>query len=132
VSQKTIIATAAAPAAIGPYSQAVVAGGFVFCSGQIGLTDAGEMIGGGVEAEARLALANLRAVLAAAGSSPELVVRCTLYLADMADFGKVNAIYAETFGSAPPARECVAAKTLPKGALFEVSCQALVGSQAAL
>lgn len=127
MSGMTIVATEAAPAAIGPYSQAIVAGGFVFCSGQIGLTSAGKMVGGGVEAEARLALENLKAVLAAAGSSPQQVVRCSLFLADMDDFAKVNAIYAETFGSAPPARECIAAKTLPKGALFEVSCQALVG-----
>jgi 2-iminobutanoate/2-iminopropanoate deaminase len=127
MTERKIISTDDAPAAIGPYSQAVVAGGFVFCSGQIGLTASGEMVQGGVEAEVRQSLTNLRAVLAAAGSSLEQVVQATLFVAHMEDFSKVNAIYAESFDRDPPARACVEASALPKGALFEICCQALVG-----
>jgi len=117
------ITTTDAPAAIGPYSQAVVAGGFLFTSGQIALDPAsGEMVGGGdVVAEAEQAAANLRAVLAAAGCKPTDVVKCTVFLADMADFARVNEVYARLFqGDAPPARSCVAAAGLPKGARVEI------------
>lgn len=122
------INTSAAPEPVGPYNQAVLAGGLLFCSGQIALDPAsGVMVGDGdVEAETRQALANLQAVLAAAGSSPGRVVRTTVYLADLADFARVNAIYAELFGQGvSPARACIQAAALPKGALVEIDCIAL-------
>jgi 2-iminobutanoate/2-iminopropanoate deaminase len=110
-----------APAAIGPYSQAIVSGGFVFTAGQIGLdASTGEFVEGGVEAQAVRVLENLTAVLAAAGSSMNDVVKTTMYLADMADFVKVNEIYARYFGDPPPARSAVQAAALPKGALVEI------------
>jgi reactive intermediate/imine deaminase len=124
------INTSAAPDPVGPYNQAVLAGGLLFCSGQIALDPAsGQMVGDGdVEAETRQALANLQAVLTAAGSSPARVVRTTVYLADLGDFGRVNAIYAELFGQGvSPARACIQAAALPKGALVEIDCIALAG-----
>lgn len=124
------INTSAAPEPVGPYNQAVLAGGLLFCSGQIALDPAsGQMVGDGdVDAETRQALANLQAVLAAAGSSPGRVVRTTVYLADLADFARVNAIYAELFGQGvSPARACIQAAALPKGALVEIDCIALAG-----
>ena len=124
------INTSAAPDPVGPYNQAVLAGGLLFCSGQIALDPAsGQMVGeGDVEAETRQALANLQAVLTAAGSSPARVVRTTVYLADLGDFGRVNAIYAELFGQGvSPARACIQAAALPKGALVEIDCIALAG-----
>ena len=122
------VSTDLAPAAIGPYSQAVVHGGLVYCSGQVALdATSGELVGDDVTAQAEKALANLTAVLAAAGSSPECAVRCTVYLVDMADFAAVNAVYERTFGSAtPPARATVAVAALPKGALVEIDCIAAV------
>lgn len=124
------INTSAAPDPVGPYNQAVLAGGLLFCSGQIALDPAsGQMVGDGdVEAETRQALANLQAVLTAAGSSPARVVRTTVYLADLGDFARVNAIYAELFGQGiSPARACIQAAALPKGALVEIDCIALAG-----
>lgn len=124
------INTSAAPDPVGPYNQAVLAGGLLFCSGQIALDPtSGQMVGDGdVEAETRQALANLQAVLTAAGSSPARVVRTTVYLADLGDFGRVNAIYAELFGQGvSPARACIQAAALPKGALVEIDCIALAG-----
>jgi len=121
--------TAAAPAPVGPYNQAVKAGGLLFCSGQIALDPAsGVLVGAGdVEAETRQVLANLQAVLAAAGSSPARVVRTTVYLADLGDFARVNAIYADLFGQGvSPARACIQAAALPKGARVEIDCIALV------
>ena len=116
-----IIQTDRAPAAIGPYSQAVCAGGFVFSAGQIGLDPAsGEMVGGGVVAEALQAITNLEAVLAAAGCSLGDVVKTTLFLADMRDFTAVNGVYDSRFSAPYPARSAVEASALPKGALFEI------------
>jgi 2-iminobutanoate/2-iminopropanoate deaminase len=131
MSEKKIIHTAAAPAAIGPYSQAVrvAVQDLVFCSGQIGLNPAtGALVPGGVEAQARCALKNLHAVLSTAGARLEDVVRTTIYLADMADFAAVNAVYQEYFGAAAPARATVQAAGLPKGALVEVDAIAAVRS----
>ena len=122
--------TAAAPEPGGPYNQAVQAGHLLFCSGQIALDPAtGTMVGDGdVEAETRQVLANLQAVLAAGGSSAAQVVRTTVFLADLADFARVNAIYAELFGSGvAPARACVQAAALPKDARVEIDCIAVVG-----
>jgi 2-iminobutanoate/2-iminopropanoate deaminase len=121
--------TAAAPAPVGPYNQAVRAGNLLFCSGQIALDPAtGEMVGGGdVEAETRQVLANLLAVLAQAGCDAASVVRTTVFLADLADFAKVNALYAEVFGAGvAPARACVQAAALPKGARVEIDCIAVL------
>jgi reactive intermediate/imine deaminase len=121
--------TTEAPAPVGPYNQAVRVGDLLFCSGQIALDPAsGAMVGGGdVEAETRQVLANLRAVLAAGGSTPERVVRTTVFLADLADFGRVNAIYAELFnGAVAPARACVQVAALPKGARVEIDAIAVV------
>ena len=124
------VITRAAPAPVGPYNQAVRAGDLLFCSGQIALDpESGEMVGNGdVEAETRQVLTNLKAVLAAGGSSPERVVRTTVFLADLADFAKVNALYDAVFGTAiAPARACVEVAALPKGARVEIDCVALVG-----
>lgn len=113
--------TDGAPAAIGPYSQAVMAGGFVFTAGQIGLVpETGEMVEGGVEAQAVRALENLKAVLEAAGASANDVVKTTVYLADMGDFATVNEIYARYFEQPFPARSAVQAAALPKGGLVEI------------
>jgi 2-iminobutanoate/2-iminopropanoate deaminase len=123
------VVTAAAPAPVGPYNQAVLAGGLLFCSGQIALDPAsGTMVGAGdVEAETRQVLANLQAVLAAAGCSPLQVVRTTVFLVDLADFAAVNALYGEVFGQGvSPARACVQVAALPKAARVEIDCIAVL------
>jgi len=114
--------SAQAPAAVGPYSHAVSANGLVFASGQLGLDPTtSKLVDGGVEAQARQALTNLRAVAEAAGTSLELAVKVNVYLTDMADFQAVNAIYTEFFpGDQPPARAAVAVAALPLGGVFEV------------
>lgn len=124
------VVTAAAPAPVGPYNQAVRAAGLLFCSGQIALDPvSGEMVGGGdVEAETRQVLANLDAVLRAAGCTPAQVVRTTVFLTDLADFARVNGIYAEVFGEGvSPARACVQVAALPRGGRVEIDCIAVVG-----
>lgn len=124
------IETSQAPAPVGPYNQAVQAGNLLFCSGQIALDPGtGAMVGeGDVEAETRQVLANLKAVLAEAGCSPQQVVRTTVFLADLGDFARVNAIYADTFGAGvSPARACVEVTALPKGARVEIDCIAVLG-----
>ena len=126
------ISTDQAPKAIGPYSQAIVSrgAGFVFCSGQIPLDPGtGEMVGAGdVRAQTERVLANLEAVLAAAGASLASVVKTTIFLADLQDFGNVNEVYARAFGGHPPARSTVQAAGLPKGALVEIEAIAVVES----
>ena len=125
------ITTTDAPAPVGPYNQAVQAGEWLYCSGQIPLDPAsGAMVGGGdVEAETRQVLRNLKAVLSAAGTEAAKVVRTTVYLVDLADFQAVNAIYAEMFGSGvSPARACVQVAALPKGSKVEIDCIAWLGS----
>ncbi len=117
---KRIVATAGAPAAIGPYSQAVRAGDFVFTSGQIGLEPETGKLVEGLEAQTRQVLSNLRAVLAAAGASFEQVVKTTIFLVDMADFQAVNTLYAAEFGANPPARSTVQVAALPRKALVEI------------
>jgi len=125
---REVVATERAPGAVGPYSQAIVAGGFVWVSGQIPLIPGkGELVRGDVEDEARQVLANLRAVLESAGSGLERVVRATVYLTDMGDFDRVNRIYAESFPEQPPARVCVEVCRLPKGARVEIDAVALAG-----
>ena len=126
--QLEAVITAAAPAPVGPYSQAVKAGGVLYCSGQIALDpQTGAMVGASdVEAETRQVLSNLKAVLEAGGSSPSQVLRTTVFLADLADFALVNGIYAEVFGEGvSPARACVEVAALPKGARVEIDCIAL-------
>ena len=128
--QRNIVRTAEAPAAIGPYSQAVVVdvGGkrMLFCSGQIALDPAtGAMIEGDVEAQTRRVLDNLGAVLAAAGAGFADVVKTTIYLQSMSDFGVVNAVYGERFVHDPPARATVEAAKLPRGALVEIDAIAV-------
>ena len=116
------VRTAAAPAPVGPYSQAVVAGDFVFASGQIPLDPAtGKLVSGEIEAQTERVLDNLRAVLEAAGSSLDQVVRASVYLVDLALFPRVNAVYARYFGSDPkPARSTVQVAALPLGAQVEI------------
>lgn len=120
-----IVSTAAAPGAIGPYSQAVVSEGLVYTSGQIGLDpESGEMVSGGVSEQTRQVLANLTAVLQEAGSSLERVLKTTVFLTDMADFATMNAVYGEAFAAVMPARATVAVAGLPKGALVEIEATA--------
>ncbi|MCF8139870.1 MULTISPECIES: RidA family protein [Cyanobium] len=126
--QPEAVITASAPAPVGPYNQAVKAGGVLYCSGQIALDPStGLMVGAGdVEAETRQVLSNLQAVLEAGGSSPGQVLRTTVFLADLGDFARVNAIYAELFSDGvSPARACVEVAALPKGARVEIDCIAL-------
>ena len=118
---KKVISTAEAPQAIGPYSQAIEAGGFIFVSGQIPLIPAtGELVEGSVEVQTARVLENLKAILEAAGSSLESVVKTTVYITNMDDFAKVNGIYGQYFQENPPARVCVEVSKLPKGALVEI------------
>jgi 2-iminobutanoate/2-iminopropanoate deaminase len=127
--QLTPIQTDAAPAPVGPYNQAVLAGGVLYCSGQIALDPtSGVLVGeGDVETETRQVLANLQAVLAAAGASPGQVVRTTVFLTNLEDFGRVNALYAEVFGQGvSPARACVQVAALPKGAQVEIDAIAVL------
>ena len=121
------VATPSAPAAIGPYSQAIAVGGWLYTSGQVGLDPVtGNLVEGGFEAQARRVFDNLRAVLSAAGCAFPDVVKATVYLADMADFPVLNAIYAEAMGSHRPARSTVQAAGLPKGARVEIDLVARI------
>ena len=121
-----IIHTDAAPAAVGPYSQAMVTGGMVYTSGQIALDPAtGALVGTDVTAQTHQIMRNLAAVLAAAGTGLDRVVKTTCFLTDIADFAAFNAVYAEYFPN-KPARSCVGIKELPKGAICEVECVAEV------
>jgi len=115
------ISTDRAPSAIGPYEQAIRVGDFLYSSGQIALDpQSGEMTGGGIEKETVQTLENVKAILDAAGFSLEHVVKTTVYLADMEDFGTVNKIYERYFSKSKPARACIQAGKLPKGALVEI------------
>ena len=122
---RQIIHTDHAPAAVGPYSQAVRVGNLVYTAGQIGLDPATGKLQAGLEAQTRQVMANLQAVLEAAGASLESVVKTTIFLTDMGDFATVNAIYGEFFLDAPPARSTVAVAALPLGALVEIEVVAL-------
>ncbi|HIW78703.1 MAG TPA: RidA family protein [Candidatus Bilophila faecipullorum] len=124
---KTVISTSKAPAAIGPYSQAIKSGDTLYLSGQIGMDPAtGELVSADVKEQAAQALANMKAILAEAGATPANVSKVTVFIVDMADFQAVNAVYAETFGSEPPARSCVAVAALPKGARVEIEATAVL------
>ena len=118
---KKVIATKQAPAAIGPYSQAIEVGNMLFASGQLGLDpETGDFAEGGVKAQAEQSFRNIKAILAEAGYTMENVVKTTVYLADMADFAAVNEVYAAQFSGDYPARSAVAVKTLPKNGLVEI------------
>ena len=116
-----VVFTSKAPAAVGPYSQAIKEGNVLYCSGQIPLVpETGEIVAGDIKAQAKQSLENVKAVLAEAGATFNNVVKTTVYIVDMADFGAVNEVYAEYFGDHKPARSCVAVKELPKGARVEI------------
>ncbi len=127
MSELTSVHTEQAPAAIGPYSQAIVVDGWVFCSGQIPLDPvSGEMNTGSVTDQTELVLENLRAVLEAAGSRMDLVVKTTVFLSDMNSFAEMNEVYARHFGDHRPARAAVQAGALPKFCDVEIECVARV------
>lgn len=122
-----VIKTDKAPAAIGPYSQAVVHNNIVYCSGQIPLdAETMEIVSGGVEEQIRQVMDNLNKVLLEAGSGFGKVLKCSIFLDDMDDFKTVNGVYSEYFSDKPPARETVAVQTLPKNVLVEISCIAYI------
>lgn len=122
------VATENAPKAIGPYSQAVIAGGLVYTAGQIALDpQTMEVVPGGVAEQTARVLENLKAVLAAAGSGLDRVVKTTVFLADMADFGAMNEVYGRAFGEHRPARSTVAAAGLPRNVRVEIEVVAVVG-----
>lgn len=128
MTDRRTVRTDDAPAAIGPYSQAVIAGGFVHCSGQVAFDPrTGEIVAGDVAVQTERVLENLSAVLRAAGSSLANVVKCTVYLSDMGSFSAMNAVYARYFtGDSPPARATVAVKTLPRNVDVEIDCMAVL------
>ena len=126
---KKIVSTDKAPKAIGPYSQAIRIETLVFTAGQVGLIPASmELIEGGIEAQTRQALTNLKNVLESADSGLNFVVKVTVFLQSMSDFSAMNAVYTEFFPENPPARTTVAVAALPKGALVEIECIALLSS----
>jgi 2-iminobutanoate/2-iminopropanoate deaminase len=124
--ERKIVATDKAPGAAGPYSQGVVAGGFVFTAGMLALDpQTGDVVGDDVGAQTRQALSNVQGILEAAGSSLDRVVKTTVFLRDIRDFPQMNAVYAEFFPADPPARSTVEVGPLPKGALIEMDAGAL-------
>ena len=124
---KKIVSTEKAPKAFGPYSQAICIEGLVFTAGQVGLDPATmDLVEGGVEAQTRRVLTNLSHVLESADSGLNFVIKTTVFLKDMADFASMNAVYAEFFPENPPARSTVQVAGLPKGALVEIECVALL------
>lgn len=125
--EKTIVATENAPAAVGPYSQAVAANGLLFCSGQIPLDpQTGELVGGSIANQTRRCMQNLEAVLQAAGASLDGVVKTTVFLTNIDDYAEFNEAYASFVRSEPPARAAFAVSALPKGAEVEIECVALL------
>ena len=123
---KQVVHTDQAPKALGPYSQAIRAGMFIFCAGQTPIDPAtGNLVEGGIEAQTRRVLQNLSAVVQAAGTSMDRVVKTTVFLLDMNDFQKMNAVYAEFFATHPPARSTVQVARLPKDARVEIELIAL-------
>jgi 2-iminobutanoate/2-iminopropanoate deaminase len=126
---RTKIATTSAPAALGPYSQAIALDGMVFASGQIALDPAsGQLVEGDVQAQTHRALQNLKAVLEASGSSLANVVKTTVFLTSMSNFTAMNEVYATYFGDEPPARSTIAVAELPKGAQVEIEAIAVRGA----
>ena len=126
-AMKTVISTSKAPAAIGPYSQAIRKGDTLYLSGQIGMVPAtGELVSDDVKEQTAQALANMKAILAEAGATPADVTKVTVFIVDMAEFQIVNGVYSETFGADAPARSCVAVAALPKGARVEIEAIAVL------
>ena len=124
---KEVISTKAAPAAIGPYSQAIIVGNLVYTSGQIPIDPAtGSIVEGGIKEQTRQSLTNVQAILKEAGQTMANVIKTTVFMADMNDFADMNAVYAEFFKEPYPARSAVAVKTLPKGALVEIEVVAKI------
>lgn len=124
--QKNVIATDKAPAAVGPYSQAITAGQLVYTAGQIALDkDTGRLVEGGVQAQAQQALQNLQAVLEAAGSGLDKVIKTTVFMQHMDDYAAINEVYGKFFGDNAPARSAVAVAGLPLGALVEIEAVAV-------
>ncbi len=121
----TYVNSANAPAAIGPYSQAIVANGILFLSGQLGLDPNSMQLADGIEAQTHQVLKNIKAVLAADNKNFSNVVKATIFLINMDDFAQVNIIYADYFGDHRPARSCIAVARLPKNALIEIECIAI-------
>ena len=118
---KTVISTTNAPAAIGPYSQAIRVGNIIFTSGQIPIDPAtGVFVEGGIKEQTRQSLLNVKAILNEAGTTMDHVIKTTVFMADMNDFAEMNSVYSEFFNTPYPARSAVAVKTLPKGALVEI------------
>lgn len=127
MGKKQVIVTDKAPKAIGPYSAGIRNGNFVYTAGQIGLIpDTGEVVAGGIEAETRQALLNLQAVLEAGGATLADVVKTTVFLKDMGEFGAMNGVYAEFFKENPPARSAVQVAALPKGVAVEIEAVAIL------
>ena len=125
-TEKKIIATENAPAAVGPYSQAIAAGELVFTAGQIPLDpESGQLVPGDIEAQTHRALQNLQALLQTASSSLAAVMKTTVFMTDLADFKRMNTVYAQYFVSEPPARSTVQVAALPLGAQIEIECVAL-------
>ena len=128
--QRTQISTNQAPAAIGPYSQAIRSGQFIYTAGQVALDPtSGEIVGADVQAQTHRVLQNLQAVLTSAGSSLANVVKTTVFLSSMSDFQAMNAVYATYFGQPAPARSTVAVAELPRKALVEIECIAVIDEQ---
>ena len=123
---RTAISTDTAPAALGPYSQAIVAGGFVFCSGTVGIDPATGVPGEDVEAQTELALHNLDAILTAAGTSLSALVKTTIFYTNVQDFTTINAVYARFMPDPPPARSAPANVTLPRGLLISIDAVAVL------
>jgi 2-iminobutanoate/2-iminopropanoate deaminase len=124
---RTVVQTENAPAAVGPYSQAIIANGFVFTAGQVALIPGTKnIVEGGIEAQTRQVLTNIQAILTAAGTSLDKVVKTTVFLQNMGDFAAMNSVYAEFFPSQPPARSTIEAAKLPLGVLVEIETIALV------
>jgi len=122
---RSVIVTADAPQAIGPYSQAITIDNLVFCSGQIPLTPSGALAEGDITIQTRQVLTNLKGLLAASGSSLEQVLKTTVFLVDMSDFAAMNAVYAEFFTAAPPARSTVQVSRLPRDVRVEIEAVAV-------
>ncbi|KAL0233029.1 hypothetical protein GEMRC1_011776 [Eukaryota sp. GEM-RC1] len=127
---KQIYHTDKAPAAIGPYSQCAAANGFLYVSGCLGVDPkTGDFVAQNSVDQCRCAMENMKAILECAGSTLDDVIKCSLFVADMSEFAKLNAVYAEYFPERPPARECIQAACLPKNARFEISCIAIHHTQ---
>lgn len=126
--QRQVISTPKAPAAIGPYSQAICVGDLIFTAGQGGINpETGKLVEGGIQAQTRQTLKNIAAILEAAGSSLSQVVKTTVFLQNMGDFAAMNAVYATFFGDQPPARSTVEVAALPMGILVEIEAIAIKG-----